>query len=104
MTLSADTMSTDAVHVEIKKQTNSPFDKELLKSYRRLREDYLWIFSNASKLRTTYPDNYIAVENKSVKFSSESMKLLLTKIKESGEQVEDFIIEYMSTRRVNFLF
>jgi hypothetical protein len=104
MTMSADTVSADAVHVEIKKQTNSPFDKELLKSYRRLREDYLWIFSNEGKLRITYPDSYIAVENKSVKFANGSLEVMLTKIKESGGQVEDFVIEYMGTRRVNLLF
>lgn len=99
-----DTVSAGAVRVEVKQQTNSAFNKELLKSYRRLREDYLWIFSNEDKLRTTYPDNYIAVEDKSVKFSGGSLEVVIEKIKESGEQVEDFIIEYMGTRRVNLLF
>jgi hypothetical protein len=104
MTMSADTMSTDTVHVEVKKQTGSSFDEAHLKSYRRLREDYLWIFANKARLRVQYANEYIAVENKTVRFKSQTMEGIMSQITRSGQRTEGFAIEYIGEHPVNFLF
>jgi hypothetical protein len=102
--MSEDTMSDGAVRVEVKKQTSACFDAKLLKSYRRIREDYLWIFANEATLRGHYANEYIAVENKTVRFRDHTMEGIISKITSSGQRTEDFVIEYIGEHPVNFLF
>ena len=52
--------------VEIKKKTDPTLDKNLLKKYHRLQEDFLWILTNQEKLRIRYAKKYIAVEDKEI--------------------------------------
>jgi ABC-type sugar transport system ATPase subunit len=90
--------------IQIKKASDTTFDKELLKSYRRIREDYLWIFANEAILRTHYANEYIAVENKTVRFKDHTIEGLISKIESSHRRAEDFAIEYVGEHPVNFLF
>jgi len=102
--MSEDTMADSTVHVEVKKQASACFDAKLVKTYRRIREDYLWIFSNEATLRTRYANEYIAVENKTVRFRDNTMEGIVSKITSSGQRTEDFVIEYIGEHPVNFLF
>lgn len=79
-------------------------DKELLKKYRRLHEDFLWILNNKEELRSTHANKYIAVENKKVLFSDDTMNGIMAKIIEAGQQVDDFIIEYIEKNPTHYLF
>jgi hypothetical protein len=90
--------------VEIKKKTDIILDKELQAKYRRLQEDFLWILANKEKLRNEYANKFIAVENKEVKYSNDTISGIIAKIKQSKRQVEDFAIEYIGECPVNLLF
>jgi len=90
--------------VEIRKKTDTVLDKELQMKYRRLQEDFLWILANKEKLRDEYANKYIAVENKEVKYSDDTINGIITKIKQSKRKVEDFAIEYIGECPVNLLF
>lgn len=92
------------VLVEIKRKTDITLNKELLVSYRRVQEDFMWILTNKEKLRTKYVNKYIAVENKEVKYTNGTIDGLIAKIKSSGKQVEDFAVEYIGESPVNLLF
>jgi hypothetical protein len=87
--------------VQIKKKT--VFDRTFLNRYDRLHNDYLWILTNTDKLRATYPNKYVAVENRTVKFSSGSIGEIMAEIKASNQQVDDFAIEFIGKRPVDFL-
>jgi hypothetical protein len=90
--------------VIIRKRVDSILNKELLNRYRRLRQDLLWILASKEKLRLVYANRYIAVENKTVKFTDTTMEGILFEIHAAGRQVEDFTIEYIGEQPVNFLF
>lgn len=89
--------------IEIKKKTDSTFDKKLLERHDRLREDYLWIFANTKKLRIKYANKYIAAENKLVKYTNDTIEGIIEEILRSERKVEDFAIEYIGEHPVNFL-
>jgi len=89
--------------IEIKKATDITFDKKLLERYDRLREDYLWIFATIKKLRTKYPNKYIAVKNKKVKYTNGTIESIIEEILRSDRKVEDFAIEYVGEHPVNLL-
>ena len=90
--------------VEIKKKTDSILDKNFQMKYRRLQEDFLWILTNKEKLRSEYSNKYIAVENKEVKCTDDTIDGIIAKIKRSKRQVEDFAIEYIEECPANLLF
>ena len=90
--------------VEIKKQVDPSLDREFLNKYRRLREDLLWILASKEQLRSTYANKYVAVENKTVKFTDTTIEGILFEIHAAGRQVEDFAIEYIGKQPANFLF
>jgi hypothetical protein len=90
--------------VEVRKWSASSRNKELLNRYSRLREDFLWILTNEKKLRDKYANKFIAVEQESVKFSDTTIQGLMLKIKNSGQRMEDFAVEYIGESPVNFLF
>jgi len=90
--------------IEIKKKTDSTFDKELLEKYLRLREDFLWTIANKDKLRTKYAKKYVAVENKKVKYASTTIEGIMSKILRANRKVEDFAIEYVGEHPTNLLF
>ena len=90
--------------VEIKKQIDPSLGKKLLNKHRRLRENLLWILANKEQLRSTYANKYVAVENKSVKFSDATIEGILFEIQAAGRQAEDFAIEYIGKQPHNYLF
>jgi hypothetical protein len=90
--------------IEIKKHKNRTVDKTLLNTYYRMSDDYAWILANMEKLRKSFPDEYIAVQSKTVRFANESIQGIIRNITDSGEQVENYAIEYIGKQRVNFLF
>lgn len=77
--------------------------KKLLGKYHKNVETYLWIFANEEELRKKYPDKYIAVEDKTVKFTGETIEEVILKIKSSDKQVDDFVIEFIRTHPINLL-
>lgn len=90
--------------LEIKREIDPALEKELMKSNRKLREDFLWIFANEDKLREKYANKYIAVNNKRVVFADDTMKDIITEINSAKKQLQDFAIQFITDKPVNFLF
>jgi hypothetical protein len=89
--------------VEIAKKADSTLDEHFLKRYSRLREDFVWILANKEKLRTIYTNKYIAVENKTVRFTGDTIEELMSNIRIQNEQIDDFVIEYIGRLPANLL-
>jgi hypothetical protein len=89
--------------VEVKKNANSSADKALLDKHNRLSSDFRWIFANSEKLRSKYPNKYIAVKDERVVFAYADAKRLLDKIALSGLSADDFAIEYVRKKPSCFL-
>ena len=89
--------------VEVKKNDKSAADKELFDKHNRVRSDFRWIFANAEKLRSKYPDKYIAVKGQRVVFAYDDAKRLLDRIALSGLSADDFAIEYVRKKPSCFL-
>lgn len=77
--------------------------KRLLEKNRKISEDFAWIFSNIENLRKEFPDKYIAVEDKTVKFSAETIEALMSKIKEANRITDDFSIKYVKAEEATLL-
>lgn len=89
--------------MELVKEFKPEVKKKLLEKNRRAMEDISWIFANEEKLRTEYPDKYIAVEDKKVEFYSETIEGLVSKINSSNRKVDDFSIEYIRVKPATFI-
>jgi hypothetical protein len=95
--------------VEFRRETDPNLEIQILKRQRKLEKAFLWIAINGKELRTKYPNKYIAVEElppkgeQGVKYSAKSIDKLIEIIMASGENVEDFAIEYINTQPKNLL-
>jgi hypothetical protein len=55
-------------------------------------------FANEEKLRSKYPNKFIAVKGKKVLFTNEEFKELFATIKAEGKDIDDFTIEYINEK------
>ena len=76
----------------------------LIDRSRRLTEDLEWLIENEERLRKEYPDKFVAIQKKSVKFSADNMEDLLSAITSSGKNASDFITHYLTKAKRTFLF
>ena len=90
--------------VEVKRNANSSADMELFDKHNWLSSDFRWIFANTEKLRSKYPDKYIAVKDQRVVFAYDDAKRLLDQIALSGLSADDFAIEYVRKELSCLLF
>jgi len=71
---------------------------------KKLRENYQWIFLNEEKLRKKFPNKYIAVTNKSVRFVSGSIEEMKKEIIAANKEIFNYAIQYITEKPINFLF
>lgn len=90
--------------VQIDRNSEFALNDVVAKKFSRVQRDYRWILINRSNLIHQYPNKYIAVENQTVRFVADTVEALKVEINGHSEQVEDFAIEYLSSRPRSFLF
>ncbi len=90
--------------IQIDKKADFNIDSALLKRFHRLQNDYNWIISHKQQLRNEYPNKYVAVENKTVRYVGDSMENLIATITKNHEQIDNFAIEYISEHQTSLLF
>ena len=90
--------------LKIKRDIDPTLEKKLLTTNQRLREDFLWIFTNEQKLRRKYSNNYIAVKNKKVVFVDNTLENVMAEISSAHKNVLDYAIHYVTEKPSNFLF
>ncbi|XHH08596.1 MAG: hypothetical protein ACFCUE_13655 [Candidatus Bathyarchaeia archaeon] len=90
--------------VQIDKQAGFSIDNALVEKFCRLQNDYKWIISHNKKLRKEYPNQYIAVENQSVRYAEKTVEALMASITKNSEKVENFAIEYINQQPNKLLF
>jgi len=79
-------------------------EKKLMLRIQQYSRDHDWIERNRSELLEKYPDKYIAVSKQSVRYSADSMKEIVEKIVEANESIGDFVIDFISTKKISLLF
>jgi hypothetical protein len=89
--------------LEFQRTKDSTVNAQLLKQDNRVRENYLWIFANIEELRRDYPEKYVAVENKSVKYSADTMESLISNITSNHRKVEDFVVDFVTNKPISLL-
>ncbi len=94
--------------IEFRREIDHNLEVQLLKKQRRLEEAFLWVAMNGKELRAKYPNKYIAVGElvtgeQGVKYSAKNIDKLIEVIIGSGENVEDFAIEFVNTQPKNLL-
>jgi hypothetical protein len=89
--------------LEFQRTKDATVNAQLLKQDNKVRENYLWIFANIEELRRNYPEKYIAVEDKSVKYFADTMDSLISNITSNHRKVEDFVVDFVSTKPINLL-
>ncbi|WXG43072.1 MAG: DUF5678 domain-containing protein [Promethearchaeati archaeon SRVP18_Atabeyarchaeia-1] len=62
-----------------------------------------WIASNFGGLAKQYADKYIAVKNRSVVDSDKNIIHLIGKLKKKYDDLDDFVIQYMTEKPIIFL-
>lgn len=65
--------------------------------------DMNWIVSNYNKLRTEYPDKWIAVKNKKVVDSDTDLEPLLQRLREKNGTAVGFATEFIGAKPRNLL-
>jgi len=88
----------------ILKKAETPEEKAGIRQLRRMSEDRRWFFANEEKLRTKYLNKIIAFKNKRVAFTADNYPELYSKIQAAGEDIDDFLYEYMSKEPRCLLF
>ena len=80
------------------------YEKDLIDKLDRYSRDYNWIKDNHSELLKKYPLRYIAVRDREVQHSGESMRELLDEILEKDEDPSGFAIEFLTDEKSAFIF
>ena len=88
----------------IVKKAETPEEKESLRQLHRMNEDMRWFFANEEKLRSKYLEKLIAVKNKKVAFTANNYPELYAKIRAAGEDIDDFLYQYISKEPRCLLF
>ena len=83
---------------------NNTRAQELSKKLQRYSQDYLWIQENYKNLAREHPNSYIAVKDKEVVFTAPTMEELVLQIEAAGEDVVEYIAEYVTTEETTFIF
>jgi len=89
--------------IQVRDILSTEEEKTLKISFQRYREGFQWILANRENLEKKYPDKYIAVKDKIVQFTADTMLDLVSKIRKAEMDVEDFVIEYIGTEEVTLL-
>lgn len=71
---------------------------KLLSKLERLQHDYRWVATNYEALLDNFENEYIAVMNKKVMFTSKTLEVLFAMILSSKEHIDDFAIEHIKKR------
>jgi len=80
------------------------YEKDLIDKLDRYSRDYNWIKDNHSMLLKKYPRQYIAVRDREVRHSGESMRELLDEILGKDESPSEFAIEFLTDEKSAFIF
>jgi len=80
------------------------YEKDLIDKLGRYSRDYNWIKDNHSILLKKYPRRYIAVRDREVRHSGESMRELLDEILENDEDPSGFAVEFLTDEKSTFIF
>jgi len=79
-------------------------ERKLSALFVKYTPDFYWILDNLKKLTDKFPDTYIAVDDCDVKYSDKNLEKLISKIKKDGKNVEDYVIEFISSKEKKYLF
>ncbi|MGD0996190.1 MAG: hypothetical protein ABR909_11785 [Candidatus Bathyarchaeia archaeon] len=90
--------------VQIDKRPDFSLNDALTQRFCRLQKDYRWIINHKKELRNEYPNQYVAVENESVRYVANTIEALMSSISRNNEQVDNFAIEYLSQYPTSLLF
>ena len=88
----------------VKTNLDPATEKKILAGLKRGREDMRWVFANEEELRSKYANKFIAVRDRKVEFVNDDVRKLFATIKAAGEDLNDFMIEYVREKPVCLLF
>ena len=79
-------------------------DHMLSNKLNRYAKDFNWIQDNMRSLTAKYLKKYIAVKDQKVAYVADSMTEMVANILADGNDVSDYIIEYLQEEKQNFVF
>jgi hypothetical protein len=82
--------------VQVFDKTNrisSKLEREMLEKMDKIQQEYLWISSNEEKLKHNHLNEYIAVKDKKVAFSSGDFEALLQVMLASKQDLDTFAVK-----------
>jgi len=79
-------------------------DKALAEKLGRYTHDFNWIQDNRLDLQSRYNRKYIAVKNEDVIYFADSIEEMLVKVLESGGNIDEYIVEYITDEKISLLF
>jgi len=78
-------------------------NRDLAMKFKRYTRDYNWVQDNRDRLKEKYNNKYIAVKNFKVHYTADTMPEMVRKILESGDEVGDFIIEFITDKPLSLI-
>jgi hypothetical protein len=78
-------------------------DSEILQNLRMAQEDSKWFSDKYKELRAKYEDKVLAIKDKNVIGSADSIEELLGKVQSKGENIALLLIETIPPKDVSFI-
>jgi len=86
------------------KEPNQDKKEELSKLLQNFSKDHNYIKDNYGTLLKKYEDQYIAVRNKKVVYHADNLEKLVEKIKLNDDEVNKYVIDYLTSKDVCYLY
>jgi len=71
--------------------------------YRAFVSNFTYFHENYDDMKETYPDSFVAIYEKKVVDHDEDIEALFKRLKEKYDDLSTFVIEYVSTQKVELL-
>lgn len=62
-----------------------------------------WLYENYEKLRETYANKYVAVDDQCILDSDKDMKLLIKRLKKNSKNINEIMIELINSKNIKLL-
>ena len=79
-------------------------EKQMSARFLKHNSDFYWILDHMDELVEDHPNMYIAVKDLTVKAADTTLERLEKRILDAGNNLDDYIIEFIQSGEIKYLF
>lgn len=94
-----------AMSASVRVDRLSPEKEKILSAhFQKHNGDFYWILDHMDELVETHANKYIAVKNLKVRAADTTLERLKKRIRDSGNDLDDYIVEFIQSGEIKYLF